>query len=246
MTIRTFNRFHLGDNLLHLQLLRRLAQQNPSVTFEHKAHGQYLGAMQGLITDLPNIQLLELMDEPVGEIDAWRGANGFWYAHPKRNDFLAFHLEHFDFLCQRMGLPCPIKSAEDMLFDSPALNPDNLSSANIDVLIINSAPQSNQWSGYSEEGFLALQRELRKRGLTTINSEQLRAQGWSIAQVGAFAGKCHWVIGTAHGPLWPSINIWTAKTMRRWICFTGTGESLNGLHPCVLTLSNIMDALDYL
>ena len=145
-----------------------------------------------------------------------------------------------------MGVECPITCAEDMLFDSPCLNPDNLLSASIDVLIINSAPQSNQWRDYNAEGFLWLQRELRKIGLVTINSEELRANGWNIAATAALASHCKYVIGTAHGVLWPSLNVWTAKTMKRWIAFCGTGESLNGLHPNVVTCAQIPEAFNHL
>ncbi len=246
MKCATFNRFHLGDNLLHLQFLRRLAQQNLGLPIEHRCHAQYIPAMQGLVSDLPQIQLTELTDQPEGYIDAWRGTNGFWYAHPKRHDFTAFHLEHFAILSERMGIPCPIKTAQDMLWDSPALNPDNLSSANVDVLIINSAPQSNQWPEYDADKFLQLQRELRKKGLRTINSEELRAQGWPIAAVGALAGQCQYVMGTAHGPFWVTLNKWTAQTMKRWVAMTGNNEDLDGLHPNVKTTPHILEALDYL
>lgn len=242
--VSTFNRFHLGDNLIHLQFLRKLAQANPTLPIEHQCHSQYIPAMQMLVSDLTQIQLKEL-GEPTG-IDAWRGCNGFWYAHPKRHDFLAFHLEHFALLSERMGLPCPIKSAEDMLWDSPTLNPDNLASASVDVLIINSAPQSNQWPEYDPEKFLQLQRELRKKGLRTINSDELRQQGWPIAAVGALAGQCKYVMGTAHGPFWVSLTKWTAQTMTRWVAMTGNNESLNGLHPLLITTPHIMEALDHL
>lgn len=244
--IQTFNRFHLGDQLIHLQFLRRIAQAKPGLPIEHKTHAQYIPAMQALVTDLPQIQLTELIEEPTGFIDAWRGSNGFWYAHPKRNDFLAFHLEHFALLSEHMGIACPIKSAADMLWDSPALDPNNLSSANVDVLIINSAPQSNQWPEYDADKFLSLQRELRKKGLRTINSDELRAQGWPIAAVGALAGQCKYVMGTAHGPFWVTLNKWTAQTMNRWVAMTGNNESLNGLHPVVHTTTQIMEALDFL
>ena len=244
--IRTFNRFHLGDNLIHLQFLRRIAQANPGLPIEHKAHAQYIPAMQMLITDLPQIQLTELTEQPEGFIDAWRGCNGFWYSHPKRHDFTAFHLEHFALLSERMGVPCPVKSAEDMLWDSPALQPDTLANASVDVLIINSAPQSNQWPQYDAEKFLQLQRELRKKGLRTINSDELRAQGWPIAVVGALAGQCQYVIGTAHGPFWVCRNVWANKTLKSIVAMTGNNENLDGLGANVHTTTEIMDALNFL
>ncbi len=201
-------------------------------------------AMQSLIGDLPQIQITELIEQPEGFIDAWRGCNGFWYAHPKRNDFTAFHLEHFALLSERMGLPCPIKSAADMLWDAPALNPENLAAAPVDVLIINSAPQSNQWPDYNADKFLELQRELRKRGLTVMLSESIRE--WPIAAVGCLAAQAQYVMGTAHGPFWLTLTKWTANTMRAWIPMTGNGESLDGLHPNVHTRTQIMDAIKFL
>src|SRR5262249_3599769 len=50
-TVRTFIEWHLGDNLIHLHFLRRLAAANPGVRFIHAAQAGYLGQMAEMVTD---------------------------------------------------------------------------------------------------------------------------------------------------------------------------------------------------
>ena len=123
MTFRTHNAFHLGDNIIQIGFLRRMAKAHPQFTFDHICHAQYHAALQSLITDLPQIRLLELTEEPQNSIDSWRGCNGFWYTHPLKTDFAAFHIEHFHFIALRMGLPSPILTADDLGLVAPTLDP---------------------------------------------------------------------------------------------------------------------------
>src|SRR5256885_13686177 len=94
---RTFNAYHLGDNLIHLNFLRKVALANPDRRFVHYAQWNYLGQLGEVVVDIPNIELADFnYMMPADAIDSWRGANGFWYSHPNRNDFVAFHIEWFD------------------------------------------------------------------------------------------------------------------------------------------------------
>lgn len=242
MNFRTHNSFHLGDQIIHLNFLRRLASANPQLSFEHFCHGQYIAPLETLITDLPQIKLCEMRSEPDHSINAWRGVNSYWYSHPKRNDFAAFHIEHFELIALRMGLPSPIKTADDLWLDAPVLNPDNLMHEDIDVLLIDTAPQSNQWNGYSVENYAILRAKLEAKGLRVISAEETRAWGWGIAQIGALAGKARFVIGTANGPMWTALNVYAKSKVEKFICFTGLGEELK-LAPHVITTPNMEDGI---
>jgi hypothetical protein len=243
--IRTHNCYHLGDNIVHLNFLRRLAKANPQLEFEHICHGQYIAPLQSLITDLPQIKLTELMSEPPHSINAWRGVNSYWYSHPLKHDFAAFHVEHFELIALRMGLPSPIKTRDDLWMDAPILNPENLMHAGADVLLIDTEPQSNQWQGYSLAGYAALRAKLEARGLSVVSASETRQWGWGIAQIGAFAGKVKLVIGTANGPFWCAASIYAKQTVERWVMFTGLGEELR-LSRNMITTTNMEDALEYL
>ena len=243
--IKTHNSFHLGDNIIHINFLRRMAKAHPELSFEHKAHSQYLPALQSLIEDLPQIKLVELTEEPTDSIDSWRGCNGFWYTHPLKHDFAAFHIEHFSFIALRMGLPSPILTADDLWMDAPVFDPENFLHDQIDVLLLDCAPHSNQWPGYSAQGFRHLHAILKTRGLRVITAEETRAWKWGIAQIGALAGKAKLIIGTANGPFWTCANVWAKQTVERWVMFTGQGEHLK-LSPNMVTTDNMEETLKYL
>src|SRR6266699_2586382 len=121
--IRTHNAYHLGDNLVHLNFLRRAALENPGRRFVHRAQWNYLDQLREVVADVPNIDLSDFnYMMPTNSIDAWRGAGGFWYSHPDKFDFTKFHIKSwFPHLAKRMGIENPIGSTSDMLFDYPAI-----------------------------------------------------------------------------------------------------------------------------
>src|SRR5258705_8913617 len=123
MITRTHNAYHLGDNLVHLHFLRKVALDNPDRQFVHYAQNQYNWQLRDVIKDVPNIKLDDFgYTLPSDSINAWRGDKEFWYHHPDRNDFVKFHLEAwFPYLCERMQVENPMRTATDMLFDYPAI-----------------------------------------------------------------------------------------------------------------------------
>src|SRR5882757_5662003 len=155
MITRTHNAYHLGDNLVHLHFLRKVAIANPDRQFVHSAENRYHRQLRPVIADVLNIKLEDYYGHvtPPNSINAWRGENRFWYEHPDRNDFVKFHLEAwFPQLCDRMQVENPMRTAADMLFDYPAIqNPmkDGTDGISFDVLVINSPPFSGQFQGYN-------------------------------------------------------------------------------------------------
>jgi len=178
-TIRTHNAFHLGDNLVHLHFLRKVALANPDRQFIHAAGWQYRRQIEPVVVDIPNIKITEIEhdtfyrypfdgsrefhhaasqpnpDYPKNwdhnrSINSWRGANGFWYKSEIRNDFIEFHLkEWFPYLCERMEVENPMRDPSDMLFDYPAIKTPIHNLVPFDVLVINSPPASGQFHDFN-------------------------------------------------------------------------------------------------
>lgn len=224
--VATFNALHLGDNLVHLHFLRKLAQRYPEIHFTHGAQEQYLGQLHDLVADLPNLTLTNLETTGQGAINAWRGAGAHWYSHPRRNDFVSYHLEWFRHLAKQMGLESPIHSAADMLFDYPelfSLSHERMwPTGNFDFLLINSAPQSGQFTGYSAKAFDDLYRLLGQAGHTVITTERTvfsdahctRKRGYDITAIGRLAQSVKHIIGCVTGPMWTTWNIWNRHTVQ--------------------------------
>jgi len=62
--IRTHNSYHLGDNLVHLHFLRKVALANPDCQFVHAARWQYRRQLEPVVADIPNIKLSEIDHDP--------------------------------------------------------------------------------------------------------------------------------------------------------------------------------------
>ena len=163
----TFNEWHLGDNLIHLNFLRRLAARSPHEKFVHACRECYLGQLRPVVADLPNIQLVSLKDMHPGSINSWKnygkwtGGGGYFDRSDKQADFVEFHLTFFNDLARRMGTTSPMGCADDFLFNYPAIRSslpgqrmvEFIMPGRWDVLVCNSTPQSNQLPGWKEHNW---------------------------------------------------------------------------------------------
>lgn len=220
MITRTHNAYHLGDNLVHLHFLRKVALDNLDRQFVHYCDYRYLQTksiyrVTDVVSDIPNIKLEPIgYSLPAGSIDSWRGANGFWYQHSDRNDFVKFHVEHwFPHLAYMMDVRNPIRKGADMLFDYPAIK--SKTSPEFDVLIINSPPSSGQFQGYSETAFDAIRTRMVRKGLEVAVSWP--TTGTSVTQFGNLSLHCHTILMVSTGPSWPTFNIWNQESVKNRI-----------------------------
>jgi hypothetical protein len=225
--IRTHNAYHLGDNLVHLNFLRRVAKNHPDVVFTHHAHWQYIPQLREVIVDVPNITLEEFNYlTPPHSIDSWRGANGFWYQHPNRNNFAEFHFEWFTHLAKRMGVENPVTTREDMLFDYPALDDLDSQGQLFDTLIINSPPGSGQFLGYDEFALCNVANTLATAGHEVVVTHL--PVGWqrhhsiestthgnrTVTEIGRLSQHCHTIIMVSTGPSWPTFNVFNKESVK--------------------------------
>jgi hypothetical protein len=228
MITRTHNGYHLGDNLVHLHFMRKVALANPDREFIHAAQWQYIRQLSDLTSDVPNLNLMEYgYLTPSDSINAWRGDKQFWYSHPDRNDFVKFHVEAwFPFLADRMGVENPIKRPEAMLFDYPAIQINEADSSSFDVLMINSIPGSGQWTGFSDWEFSNLAIRLHDKGLKVIPTQPVGGgqkiistsqRGLSVTDIGHLSLHCHAILMISTGPSWPTFNIWNQESIKNRI-----------------------------
>lgn len=234
MKYSSYNEFHLGDNLVVLHFLRKLAGAHPEHTFEHAVPGGDLEALREFV-DLPAIQLAALPrpGAAVGR-NLWKNAGEFWASHPNREDHAAFTLAWYAKLAGDWGLPAPCQTPPDLLFDFPCLSWPNLKRhAHFDFLIINSQPCSGQLRAYTTQDYLTpLIVELAREGHRVAYTQPLfldreatpaeaevvaaardrllctRAAHLTLAGIGRLSLRCALVMGVATGPLWPCLNIW--------------------------------------
>ena len=227
----TFNEWHLGDNLIHLNFLRRLAARSPHEKFVHACRECYLGQLRPVVADLPNVRLVALKDMHPGSINCWKnygkwtGRGGYFDRSDKQADFVAFHLMFFNDLARRMGTTSPIGCASDFLFNYPAvLKSLSTHEGRYDVLVCNSTPQSNQLLGWKDGDWDDVIEYILQRGRSVICTQQSPfansqtgadcTYGLDVTGVGNVSLRCGLIVGCPCGPMWPTWNVRNRDTPR--------------------------------
>jgi hypothetical protein len=216
-TIDTYMQWHLGDNLLHLHFLRKLSEKYPEIQFRHALQAGYIGQCRELTQDMPHIALLPLLEnqQQVG-LDGWKGAEGYFFNHPRKFEFGALYLDLFDKLARQMGLSTPFRVTDDLLFDYPAIHKNPVSPV-YDVLLINSEPLSNQLKSYSAADFVRVAEALRARGHSVVTTRKMEGfdctldKGYSVTDVAALSLHARYFIAVCTGVMWPSINVFNQE-----------------------------------
>lgn len=232
----TFNEWHLGDNLIHLNWLRRVALENPARNFEHFLRGEDLGQCLQFVSDAPNIRLLHISEKPEGAIDAWKAAGGFFDGHPLKKQWVPFHLEWFAHLAKQIGVNNPITRPEHLLMDSPAVQKPCAIEDDFDVLVLNSKPMSRQFSPwtpwYLDPVILALGFKGHRIITTNPSSYQSKCTkdvGITAAGVGNLSLRCKLIIAVATGIHFPTWNIWNTESVELRIVLIDNGETHVGM-----------------
>jgi len=271
---RTHNAYHLGDNLVHLHFLRKVALANPDREFIHAARWQYRRELEPVVADVPNLNLTELDHDPFYKypfdgsvafhhvadqssnhpkvwhydrsVNAWRGADGFWYAHPDRNDFVKFHLEAwFPLLCERIEVENPMRTPADMLFDYPALQMPVPDLVPFDVLVMNAPPGSGQFEAFSatELDNIICELEFNKVKVVATGSGFPKPH-FSVTQIGQMSLHCHTILMVSTGPSWPTFNVWNKDSIKLRVILLDA-ERVN-LAPFTVHCSRIEEAREIL
>ena len=203
--IRTYNEYHLGDQLIHLNYLRRLG-----LPATHYCKAEYHKQLQLLVLDT-DIVLMDLPAKPQDAVNAWIGADNFFYDHPMKEHWVEFYLDWFEHLSNVLGAPIVMVSQDDLLFDYPALMA--IQAEQYDYLIINSPPKSNQLPSFNQETFKRMAQELLDQGNTVISTYPLQIcpntleKALDVTQIGILSKAVKHIIAVDTGPLWTTYNV---------------------------------------
>jgi hypothetical protein len=238
--IHTYNEYHLGDQLIHLNYLRRAWLKDHSLHFTHHCNPQYHFQLQPLV-EHTDIVLADLLIPP-DAINAWIGYRNFFYQHQQRKHWVAFHLDWFAYLSDRIGIENPIACKEDLLFDYPVLKV--LPPMNFDYLIINSPPGSNQLPDYTPQWFDTLVRELTNAGKKVITTyptgmaECTLEHHITVSGIGALSKGVKHIIAIDTGPLWTTFNVHNVHTVATRTIYGTTFDSID-LAPNVICKASL-------
>ena len=227
--IHTYNEYHLGDNLIHLNWLRKVALQEPHLDFTHHCSPQYHSQLEPLCEGV-SIELADLSIPP-SSIHAWIGRENYYHNHSLRRKWAQFHLAWFDRLSDQMEVGNPIACVEDLLFDYPALSAP--SRYEFDYLIINSPPQSGQLPSYSRQFFEKRVRDLANQGLKVITTYPtgmcpctLEAK-YTVTDIGVLSKSVSYIEGIDTGPMWTTHNILNQNSVVQRLIYTNASDSFD-------------------
>lgn len=241
-TVETHNAYHLGDNLIHCNYLRRLAIAYPDVQFRHAAHKAYLHQLREVVEDLPNITLVSLEEAGSESVDVWKNRKGGFIGHSLQADWVGFHLQFFYKLSLELGLKTPLWRSDDLLFDYPLLKEVDAIGV-IDFLIVNSPPLSGQCQTPGDFNWL-IEPLVRKQYRVATTSPTAISTMWlgdyTVSRIGGASVRAKCIIGIATGPMWPTFNVWNKDTCERIILLDS--ERIN-LCPNTTHVRNVHQAM---
>ena len=232
--VTTWNAWGYGDQLLHLNFLRRLGIRHPDIQFNHHCAPQQHAQLRPVIEDVGNIRLTGDALPP-GAINAWiaRGSShgpggwdgqGFFDKHKHRWDYVQFYLDWFNVLTSEMGLgESPIKTPFDMLFDCPCIQKSHASNMDFDVLVINSRPTSGQLRCFTHPYCMDhLIDRLARKGYrvaataptNVLGVFQTAAHNLTLVDIANLSLRTPYIVGVSTGPLWLTHSTFNLNTVK--------------------------------
>ena len=207
---------HLGDNVYHLDYLRKIIDNNPEYYFTHYAREKYLNELQTQIIGYENNIQLKSYEQgiPSDSIHGWINTDNWFHGYYKPKalqiegcpiSYDKMYIEWYDLLEQKYNLPNPIKTSEDFKLNFKKLDTYDLEKI-YDVLIINSIPQSNQYN-YEEDLFKKLTYHLIDQGYNVITTKKIDNiectldYDYNLAQIAKISTKTPIIIAVHTGPL---------------------------------------------
>lgn len=248
-TLYCFNRYHYGDCLQSLHLLRVFAKQVRSRPIVFFTNGHQISQLKEVVEDLPNI-LIEPFESSLWRdherdaVDMWKNAEGFWEASRYRWDWSSFMLEHHAWTARRMGQHSPFTCREHLLLDYPALE---IHGEGIRMprargewkwthgfLVGNSAPSSGQYKEWADHSHAPLEPLIQalKEQHSVLTTSDLQSNPSTISYSGKISALCRHHIMVANGPFFTTLNVHNHHDheRRRRIVLLDNGENLNMPH----------------
>ena len=216
----------LGDTLLHLHFLRKLAAAYPELDFVHAYGIDYRVQYEEFLKGCGNIKLVRLDEAGPDSIDCWRNAPTTRGTLSSNDSWVEFYIKLFERIAAFMGLENPIKEPSDMLFDEAAIPAADTSalSSSFDFLVINTPPNAIQFDPAKKDRFYLdpLIDALKRAGRSIVCTSATKIpgvpvtidHGISVCGIGKLSLTAKNIVMISCGASWLTFNVWNRNTPR--------------------------------
>lgn len=210
--IKFKNEAHLGDCLLQVNYMNRLAEPCELYCAEG-----YIEELRKFVKN-PTLTSVRPIEELEGYAEnCWINSNEFFQDND-HYEFQKFLIKWFEHLSDRVSVESPIKTEEDTLIEIPGI--DLTKDFIYDILLVNSLPLSGQWD-YKRGEWEQLARELSQRA-SVITTEQVddlpctRTTAPGLFEIASLAPYCRNIVGIHTSPMLACLNTEAFKRVEEW------------------------------
>jgi hypothetical protein len=218
MIYHSFNELHLGDNVFHMDLLRKLSIKYPEHIFYHYAQPYYLDELVHHIVGYEDkIFLFDCATKPPEAVNCWIGAEDFIWRDPEFTRLNEFYIRWFNHYCAKIGLENPVTTVVSD-YEQIKLKHNTLDKY-YDILLINSDGHSGQFPA-SQGEFLALANTLAQK-YSIVTTQHLPGYpctvdwGYNLVDIGALAINCRFLIAVQTSCHILAVSKWSMETLER-------------------------------
>lgn len=261
-----FNKYHYGDNILNLKFFRVNAKvlKDRNIQIHYYYDNNYVKNKDELERYLdpsispPVVVLHPLTEKPPNAIELWMGNKiedplvakiGDWSPDYLNKD--VHYRKFYKKILTHLGLQdIPIDTSmyqkEEYLLD--AYNNLDAKYKDVDVLILNSPPASNQFN-FDKQKMDALADRLSKKYKVVViepvnNITCTRDNGLKLQDIGAISTHAKYIFGMDSGPLTPCFNSYTRDSVKRWIIFDKIDTKFTEIQTVMLSNTEDIDTAD--
>jgi len=248
-----YTKFRYGDNILSLKFFYNIAPilKKNNIVINYYYDGSYITNVKELERYVdPATLKISALDSNVSNLTTLAMENNIEGVSFKQFDkyFSLFYQSIVNTLgLQNLSIDTSLYQKEDYLLD--IYNKLDPKYHDLDILFINSKPNSNQFN-YDKDKMDALCIRLGSKykvATTTKVNDSLVCtmdDGLMMQDIGAISTHAKYMIVVHTGPLMACFNIYTKKTVKKWFIFWTADTSFAEINNEIMTDTSNLDSID--
>jgi hypothetical protein len=258
-TFSFFNKYHYGDNILNLKFFFNISPilKKRGIKINYYFDEKYNKREElERFVDKDTVTLHHLEDKPGDAVDLWMGDNifngEFVKASGSSGSLAYFELDtyysaFYQIIVEKLGLK--EENIDVSLYQpEPYLQEiyNNLDNKykNLDILVINAVPKSNQYrfnKEYIDNMCISLHQKYNIATTSPVNDaiKCTMNDKLMLKDIGAISTHVKYILGIHSGPVTACFNSDTNKNIKKWILFANNG--VKHVNPKIIILDNKYD-----